>query len=257
MNATTERFDLNSVSVQSEVRQIRPFATSLILIHLNQPRASVALDSESNLLEDVSLAAGDGLAVSGWLKDVAYDEGLENFLARAGHLHLLEEYPSLAALRKKTCRRSMTAIIPDGSIDVVPEETEDVNNLARIEGVVVRIWGYSTHKFVRLAVYDRHEKDLDEQQPEGELPRRKAHYVTVQFTDGLVDGRKIHLKPKNRVRVSGRLTVRGHVETLREWLRHAKLADFIHTFENPDLLDQVKARYGHIAVEACKIIVFN
>jgi hypothetical protein len=60
-----------------------------------------------------------------------------------------------------------------------------------------------------------------------------------------------------RLRVSGRLATRVYVETLREWLNQAKLAEFIQSFENPDLLGSVRARYGQVVVEAGRLIVFN
>jgi hypothetical protein len=254
MLATHERFDLNNATVNGVVQKVRPFGHGTIMIHLDKPRAAIALPEGS---EEVSLAAGDNLAVTGWLKDVPFEEGLSNFLARAGRLDLLEKYPSLAAIKNKTVARSLTAIIPDGAFAVEEDEQDDPNNYVRVEGVVVRAWVYSRHTYTRLAVYDRYEKDLDQAGDDGKLPRRKAHYVTVQFTDGMVDGRKVALKPKTRLRVSGRLATRVYVETLREWLNQAKLAEFIQSFENPDLLGSVRARYGQVVVEAGRLIVFN
>jgi hypothetical protein len=52
------------------------------------------------------------------------------------------------------------------------------------------------------------------------------------------------------------LATRVYVETLREWLNQAKLAGFSHSFENPNLLGSVWARYGQV-VEAGRLIVFN
>lgn len=249
-----ERFDLNSATINGTVQKIRPFGHGTIMIHLDKPRAAVALPEDS---QEFSLAAGDSLAVTGWLKDVPFEEGLANFLARAGRLDLLDKYPSLAAIKNKTVSRSLTAIIPDGEFAVEQDEQDDPDNYVRIEGVVARSWVYSRHAYARLAVYDRYEKDLTETGEDGKLPRRKAHYVTVQFTDGMADGRKVNLKPKSRIRVGGRLTTRVYVETLREWMRNARLVGLIQDFEAQELLNDVKARYGQLVVEANRIIVFS
>lgn len=255
-----ERFDLNSASINGVVHKVRPFGhDGTIMVHLERPRAAVALPGSDamSIANDYSLAAGDALSATGWLKDMAFEEGLSSFLARADRLDLLEKYPSLAAIKNKTVARSLTAIIPDGEFAVEADEQDDPDNYVRLEGLVVRSWVYSRHAYARLAVYDRYEKDLSVASVDGKLPRRKAHYVTVQFTDGMVDGRAITLKPRMRMRVSGRLTTRVYVETLREWLNQARQAEFIQSFENPDVLGSVRARYGQVVVEATRLIVFN
>ncbi len=261
LSATTyERFDLNSVALQgATIEKIRPFATSQILIHLKQPKAAISLNSDSKMLDQISLVAGDRVQVHGYFRDCSYTESFESFLARAGHLSLLEKYPSLAALKKSTVRRSLTVIIPDGTIAVEPEQGDDPDNFARLEGIVAKTWVYSTHVYARLAVYDQHEaQSAGSIQDESEaLPRRKAHYVTVQFTDGLADGRPVSLKPKMRVRINGSVLTRVYSESLREWLRYAKKTDFIHNFENPELLDQVRARYGQVVLEVRKMIIYS
>jgi len=258
MLVTHERFDLNSATVNGTVHKIRPFGhDGTIMLHLDNPRAAVALPENSASAENVSLVAGDTLAVTGWLKDMPFEEGLSSFLGRAGRLDLLEKYPALAAIKNKTVARNLTAIIPDGEFAVEAEEQDEPNNYVRLEGLVVRTWVYSRHTYARLAVYDRYEKNLAEASQDGQLPRRKAHYITIQFTDGAVDGRKVALKPKTRLRVSGRLATRVYIESLREWLNQAKLAEFIKSFENPELVGNDKARYGQVVVEAGRLIVFN
>ncbi len=256
-----ERFDLNSATINGVVQKVRPFGhDGTIMVHLERPRAAIALPGSSRMSSDgdFSLAAGDALSATGWLKDMRFEEGLGSFLARAERLDLLEKYPGLAAIKNKTVARSLTALIPESEFAVEADEQDDPDNYVRVEGLVARSWTYSRHAYARLAVYDRYEKDLAEtQSQDGKLPRRKAHYVTVQFTDGEVDGRKVSLKPKMRLRVSGRLTTRVYSETLREWLNRAKLAEFIQSFENPDLLGSVRARYGQVVVEARGLIVFN
>lgn len=260
MLSTRERFDLNSATVNGVVQKVRPFGhDGTIMVHLERPRAAIALPDNGAMSGngDFSLAAGDALSATGWLKDMRFEEGLTSFLARAERLDLLEKYPSLAAIKNKTVARSLTALVPDGAFAVEADEQDDPDNYVRLEGLVVRSWVYSRHAYARLAVYDRYEKDLTEAGQDGKLPRRRAHYVTVQFTDGVVDGRKVALKPRMRLRVSGRLATRVYVETLREWLNQAKLAEFIQSFENPDLLGSVRARYGQVVVEAGRLIVFN
>ena len=72
----------------------------------------------------------------------------------------------------------------------------------------------------------------------GEIER-----VTVQGREKILldecdvaDGRKVTLKPRMRLRVSGRLATWVYVETLREWLNQARQAKFIQSFEYPDCL---------------------
>lgn len=259
MLATHERFDINSATVNGIVKKIHPFGRDgTIMVHLEKPRVAIALpDTGAASGGDFSLVAGDALSVTGWLKDMRFEEGLTSFLARAGRLDLLEKYASLSDIKNKMVARSLTAIIPDSAFAVEADEQDDPNNYVRLDGLVVRTWIYSRNVYARLAVYDRYEKNLDEMGQDGKLPRRQAHYVTVQFTNGEVQGRKIHLSRGNRLRVSGHLVTRVYIETLRDWLHQAKLAEFIQSFEDPDLLNNVRARYGQTVVQARGVIVFS
>ena len=63
---------------------------------------------------------------------------------------------------------------------------------------------------------------------DGRLPRRQAHYVTLQFEGGKTgDGVPVSVTDKDRVRVSGYLRDSAYSESLREFLRKAQKIDRI------------------------------
>ena len=271
MTASHERFDMNSVAIAGTIQKIRPFNAHHVLVHMasGSNRITLALPEE----QDITLLVGEKVNVQGWLEDVPYEESFAAFLQRAGRSSLLEQYSELAPLRDRTIQRALTVVTPTATQnipDIAGGIQEDPENAVRLEGIVVRAWAYSRNLYVRLAVYDEHAATLEGDGNAG-LPRRQARYVTVQFTDGEVDGRALRLGKSggsdlqpgvicrdDRIRISGRLKGRVYVETMREWMSRAKCTDVTSTLPNVDtLLDSVKARYGQVVIEATKLIQFG
>lgn len=100
-------------------------------------------------------------------------------------------------------------------------------NTVEVEGIVTRVWDRKSDVFARLAVYDERAEIL-EPAKDGRLPRRQAHYVTLQFEGGkTADGAPVSLADRDRVRVSGYLRDSAYSESLREFLRKARKVDRI------------------------------
>jgi len=96
-------------------------------------------------------------------------------------------------------------------------------NQVDVEGIVTKVWDRDRDVFARLAVYDEQAEVL-EQANGKQLPRRQAHYVTLQFLGGKTgDGTPVSLSEKDHVRVSGYLRDAAYSESLREFLRKARL----------------------------------
>jgi len=265
-----ERFDMNTVTIAGTVQKIRPFNAHHVLVHLvsNNDRITLALPES----HDITLLVGEKVTVTGWLEDVPYDESFAAFLQRAGRERLFEQYPELTTLRNRTIQRALTIVSP-AQTENIPDSDEpesDPDNFVRLEGIVVRAWAYSQNLYVRLAVYDEHAATIPGD-GNGGLPRRQARYVTVQFTNSAVDGRPLAigssrrsdpqpgvLRRDDRIRISGRVKGRVYVETMREWMSRAKCTEVTSTLPNVDmLLEDVKARYGQIVIEATRLIQFG
>lgn len=100
-------------------------------------------------------------------------------------------------------------------------------NTVEVEGIVTRVWDRKGDVFARLAVYDERAEIL-EPAKDGRLPRRQAHYVTLQFEGGrTADGIPVSLTDKDRVRASGYLRDSAYSESLREFLRKAQKVERI------------------------------
>ncbi|MCD4672221.1 MAG: hypothetical protein K8R77_06125 [Anaerolineaceae bacterium] len=243
MQHTPERFNANKAEVQGIVYKIWPSPkaddrTIFARVQLDQQedgqnkgrpaRITVAFLDGKVAGRPFNLLREEHIQISGYMIDYDRWETLENFLAKCKRRDLLEEQPKLAAIAAKArVKRPMTCLIPTekDSLDGL-SKTEfkdlvwDTTNSALLEGVVASVWTYTQHGFIRLAVYDRNTKVLEEN---GNRPRRKPHYITVQLTDGKIGDIAIELlgkrgKPKpNTIRVGDRLAVQGRFNQRAQW----------------------------------------
>jgi len=242
-NSTRERFDINRVDVQGKIYKIWSREDGNIYARMqlddphmsegvrHNPRITLALLEGAVDGQDVSIRSGDHVRVGGYLRDLTLPETLAEFLNRAKRPELLEQVDQLRMRSGLKVSRCLTCVIPqmhdpldegqDGFLDAGTSA-----NRVRIEGVVARIWRYAHHSYARIAVYDRFSSTSDDLRP-GILPRRQAHYVTLQFTDGRVDGRQVVVGARQRIRVAGRLIYRIYWEDLRGFLLQTKDADII------------------------------
>ncbi|NIM93330.1 MAG: hypothetical protein GTO18_06425 [Anaerolineales bacterium] len=100
-------------------------------------------------------------------------------------------------------------------------------NTVEIEGIVTKVWDRNGDVFARLAVYDEHAEILEPTEGGG-LPRRQAHYITLQFIDGKMnDSAPVSLSAKDHVRATGYLRDAAYSEALATFLRKAKKFDRI------------------------------
>jgi hypothetical protein len=96
-------------------------------------------------------------------------------------------------------------------------------NSVDIEGIVTKVWDRNGDVFARLAIYDENAEVLEPPKKKGDLPKRQAHYVTLQFTDGKTDdGVPVSLSAKDHIRATGYLRDASYSESLTTFLRKAK-----------------------------------
>jgi hypothetical protein len=106
------------------------------------------------------------------------------------------------------------------------EEKFHVNSV-EVEGIVTKVWDRESDVFARLAIYDENAEVL-EPAKDGGLPKRRAHYVTLQFVGGKTsDGSAVSLSARDHVRVTGYLRDSAYSESLATFLRKAKKIDRI------------------------------
>ena len=113
-------------------------------------------------------------------------------------------------------------------------------NSVDVEGIITKVWGRGSDIFARLAVYDEQAEEL-ELAKNGGLPKRQAHYVTLQFLGGkTADGAPVSLGDKDHVRVTGYLRDAAYSEAVSTFLRKAKQFDRIRERD-------VEIRVGRVA----------
>jgi hypothetical protein len=266
---TQERFDANQIELAGVVTRIWQRGQDIFARLAARPgadaeEAAAEFDLQANqratlylpggLLngQEASLCKGDRLRLGGCLVDLPQIETLPDFLQRAGKPELLSEIPALRALEIRL-RRAMTCVLPE-TLQVVSALPE--LNAVRLEGIAARVWEYDGHRFVRLAVYDRHTCLTGENGKHGRA-RRIPHYITVQFTDGAVGGRAVSLKVKDRCRVSGILIDRPYSESMRSFLLDAHQAEILAELPNSDDIGDLRIRRSSACVVAQTLIQFT
>ena len=100
-------------------------------------------------------------------------------------------------------------------------------NSVDIEGLITKIWDRDGDVFARPAVYDE-QAEILEPGKGGELPKRQAHYVTLQCLDGkTADGVPVSISEKDHVHVTGYLRDAAYSESLSSFLHKAKKFELI------------------------------
>lgn len=267
MNTTgVEKFDLNWATVNGEILRIRPWQDNLVLVYLQEtssapdaPLLTLALPNGQVNGQDISAMVGDQIRVTGWLQDWPYTESLAQFLSRSRRPNLHKEL----SLPDIHIQRALTCIVPEESARL--EDDEDIpadaqTNFARVEGSIARTWEYGGHKYCRVIVFDRHTQLKDD-------GKRQPHYLSIQFTGGMVGGRPIQISskagtknalcPGTRIRVSGRLIHRLYFENLRDYLNDAKRVDLLSNMPDADRVNaDVRVRYVQVMLEARSLMQF-
>ena len=141
-----------------------------------------------------------------------------------------------------------TLVAPASQAGLRPE-VFDANEI-RVSGVIQRVWERNSRKppgwkkgddepppdiFARLSIYDRYAEELRPEDhaelrrdPQGQLPMRRAHYVTLRFPYGKTgDGLDVSLSPRMRVRITGFMRDVPYEESLHRILTQLRLIDRI------------------------------
>jgi hypothetical protein len=182
----------------------------------------------------VTLMKGDPITIAGYMVEAPYMESGRLFAERARKTELLADVPGLSGV---VLERMATYVI------VERLDSEEVSNLNEVilEGVVAKVWERGSQLYARLAVYDQHTQ-AEEMGRGGKngRPWRKAHYVSIHLPEGQVDGRKIHLAKKDRLRVHGRLSERRYSESLALFLLRAGQIGLLASVSNADDVREVR-----------------
>lgn len=267
--STPERFDVNQVEFTGVVTKIWSRSNGDVYARIafgdlaseeeedTSPRLTLRLPQGQVQREDISLLKGDVLRVSGYLGDTTQWETLRDFLLKAREPDLIEKIPELAPASGAQVKRVVTCVTPEALEVLSVKMTEmPVQNIARLEGVVARVWEFGGHLFARVAVYDRYTETTPHPGNHGRT-RRIPHYVTVQFPHEQVDGRGVNIKPKDRIRVSGGLGSRVYSENLRSFLLNAQKGDVLATLSDGQAPDEVWTAYVQTCLVAQKLIQFT
>ena len=288
MQHSPERFHANTASVQGEVYKIWPSPipgdrTIFARMQLDQEagqkntkpaRITVAFRDGKVAGRPFNLLRGEHIQLSGYMIDLERWETLETFLSKCKRRDLIEEQPELAAIAGTAkLQRPMTCLIPtekDSLSGLSKTDYKDLvwdkTNSALLEGVVASTWTYAEHGFIRLAVYDEHTEIL---KPNGNRPKRKPHYITVQLTDGKIGNIAIELLGKNgkpkpntirkgdRIAIQGRYSQTAQWDNLRQFLIKSKNAAVLSKLPDTDRYEKIRFSSPMTVVEALWFVQFT
>ncbi|MDX9865736.1 MAG: hypothetical protein RBT34_13110 [Anaerolineaceae bacterium] len=288
MEHTPERFNANTASIQGEVYKIWPSPvpgddTIFARVELDQEsgqddkkpaRITIAFRDGEVAGRPFNLLRGEHIQISGYIADFDRAETLENFLTKCKRRDLIEEQPKLAEIVGiAKLQRPMTCLIPieKDSLDGLSKTDYndlvwDNTNSALLEGVVAATWAYAGHGFIRLAVYDEHTKIL---QKNGNRPKRRPHYITVQLTDGKIGDIAIELLGKNgkpkpntirrgdRIKIQGRFSQTAQWDNLREFIIKSGHAAVLSELPDTDRYNEIRFSSPMTVVEAQWFVQFT
>jgi len=255
-----EKFDLNSVRVSGNVRRIWPSGDDILLRLAagdedapTTPRLTVLIPGGCVNGEPVTLMKEDWISVTGHLVEAPYTETGRQFAERSRKESLLQDVPGLSNV---STERMATYIVVE-TLEYCGKPAAPVLNEAKVEGIVSSVTQVENQIYVRLAIYDEHTSVRDGKTGKDGRPWRKAHYISVHFVDGRVNGRTISLKEKDRVRVSGQLSERRYSETLAAFLMRAKQIGLLSKAINADDVRVVRTPRTSTYVQASAMLQFT
>jgi hypothetical protein len=279
---TPERFNANQAEIQGVVYKIWPSPdendrTIFARVQVDEDKYGQEKERPARITlafldgkvggQPFNLLRGEHIQISGYLADFNRMETLEAFLAKCERRDLIEEQPELAAIAAVAAvKRPMTCFIPtekDSLDGLTKNEYKDLawdkTNAVLLEGVVASTWQYTQHGYLRLAVYDRNTEVLEEN---GNRPRRKPHYVTVQLTHGKIGevniellGKKERPKPNSirigdRIAVQGRFTQKAQWDNLRSFIIRSGKACVLAKLPDTDRYSEIRFSSPMTVVEA-------
>jgi len=252
-----EHFDLNQVHLDGAVQRAWAFGAD-VLVRLALDGAADAQPNTVTLClpggcaggEMITLLKDDRVSVSGYLVDSPYLENGQQFAERS-RSDLLQTVPGLGAV---TTERVSTHVVIETLRIITASNPAPVNEVI-VEGVVSRLWSRGSQQFARLAVYDEHTL-LDGRVGKNGRPWRKAHYVSVHFVDGNINGRSIRLEKKDRLRVHGKLGERRYRESLAMFLLRAGQIGLLANVLNADDVRETRVPRSSTYITAGSMIQF-
>lgn len=211
---TKEHFDINQVEVTGAIKKLWSHGDLDIWIRLEIPSGEhtrrITLRIPDGTIDGkmVPLQKGELITAGGILVNSPWEEPLAKFLGSAG---LPEERIAELDVNGQAIKRMGTRV------DVLELEKREKlpevpHNHVHLQGLVINTWTYSAKNYARLAIYDEHTTILKAAQP---LPKREAHYVSVQTNPALTE--------RHKVRGQGQIIVRLYRETVREVARKLRL----------------------------------
>lgn len=215
--------------------------------------------------DGITLMAGDKLKITGWICDEPYLESINDFIARSKYPIRLDAHLNLHGLEEIAVKRSITAVVPE-TCEMMGNDLE--LNFVSLEGIVARTWEHKSDKFIRLAVYHANAQTTETEGNHGH-PRRVPHYVTVQFSNGIVDGRIINIQskrhladdpgiaPRDRVIVTGTIAESFYSESLHSFLLDAKRIDVLDRMPDSSEVANIWSSYSQTVILARKLVHYT
>ena len=252
-----EKFDLNRTQVSGIVQRIWDYGED-IFVRLefypdeDRPPRYVTLKIPDGMLdgEFVTIQPGELIQAEGYLEDVPYLESMREFFSDAKAKAFYADTEQAAEWQQIEIERVGTQMV----VTTLASLSQDPRlNSVTIQGIVTRSWKGGADLFARLAVYDANTEIL-QAGGNGRWPKRKPHYITVRIIKGELDGRKIALNARNRIRVSGVLHIHFYRQSLPKILERAGKAALIETL--PAHADAISALRDSLYVVANSLIVF-
>jgi hypothetical protein len=199
----------------------------------------------------VTLMKNDRVSVCGYLVETPYQESGQLFAERARKAELLAEVPGLAGV---SLERMATCLVAE-SLALADRTSQ---NDVVLEGIVANTWERRGQLYARLAVYDEHTQTKEGSRAgKNGRPWRKAHYVSIHLPDGQVDGRKVRLEKKDRLRLHGVLCERHYTESLAMFLLRAGQIGLLANAVNADDVRQVRTSRAATYIVARSLIQFT
>ena len=227
-----EKFDLNRVQVSGIVQRIWDYGED-IFVRLefypdeDRPPRYITLKIAGGMIdgEFVTLQPGELVQVEGHLADAPYTESIREFFNDAKAQPFYEDTELAAEWNGIEIKRVGTQIV----VMTLAAVTANPNlNNVMIQGIVTRSWVGGADLFARLAVYDEN-TEIIKASNNGKLPKRKPHYITIRILKGELDGKKIAMQKRNRVRISGHLHIHFYRQSLPAILERANKKKLVET----------------------------
>ena len=211
-----EQFDINHVEVAGTIKKIWSHGDLDIWLRLEIPNGEmtrrITLRIPDGMIdgEMIPLQNGEIVAVSGILVNSASEEFLTTFLenAKIKSERIAEMEDTIGGVEIKRMSTRVDVLTLE-KMETLPDEPR---NSVMLSGLVINTWTYNGGNYARLAIYDKHTKIVEYQQP---FPKREAHYVTVQS--------QTELKKKHKIRGQGQIVVRLYRETVSEVVQKLRL----------------------------------